>query len=667
MGSPLAELHSLHSAKSSLHTRSTDSNTMDHVVIPNIGTDEPLFEVIPKLSSFISLAVGDMAYSFEQMRYGSRGQRLRQLVHTLAEDSHNPFIIVALMILKWDFTNAPEDDWGLNESRGSACEFVAWQFLCHLDQRETIDFLLEELPIPRRGSTNSVEAGRGLSGLTTPRQMEITPLLSGSSTAVSRLVLENAPGTVKPEEKASVRKPMAKRFLSQRVVQRVVNDIWNGEIVFWDSLTVNSKKNPHMFNRRTADPYSRLRVPVYRKLFEAAFFLSFLLLYYSVLVERKQNGLGFFEALMDVWIAAFAYDELSGMVDAGMLFYQMDFWSLWNLGIIGVGISFIITSEFTVLKSALPILNCARTIGLARGDDYILDMSFDILSLEALFLVPSSQILTQDPQNMLPREPELLFWQSRFLTTFTMLARDRLSLKEMSWMLVKVFFGSSALGLDSAAEISPIFGYGLMLIFVPMSNILLLSSLISLMSMSMEGVMLHAREEYLFQLSIYVLESSNSRRLTYFMPPCSHVTKNLIPLFCIRPMRLFLSAGTVRRVRIVLLRATHLPFVMLIWVYESSWRRLNRRTTGLPPLQMAGHVPAGQPSASRCQDPQHPCVAETRPGPGNERTDVEQDDVREPDSARGGQAQLADVIDAIEQLRAQVERVSRTAAQHRAE
>lgn len=28
-----------------------------------------------------------------------------------------------------------------------------------------------------------------------------------------------------------------------------------------------------------------------------------------------------------------------------------------------------------------------------------------------------------------------------FLTTFSMLARERLSLKEMSWMLVKVFFG----------------------------------------------------------------------------------------------------------------------------------------------------------------------------------------------------------------------------------
>ncbi|KAJ5194567.1 uncharacterized protein N7498_008005 [Penicillium cinerascens] len=129
-------------------------------------------------------------------------------------------------------------------------------------------------------------------------------------------------------------------------------------------------------------------------------------------------------------------------------------------------------------------------------------------------------------------------------------------------------------------------------------------------------------------------------------------------------MRLFLSAGTVRRVRIVLLRATHLPFVMLIWVYESSWRHLNQRTTGLPPLSTAGPgASAGEPSASRCQDPHHLSAAETRPGPGNERTDVERHDVREPDSARGKETQIADVIDAIEQLRVQVERVATTFAQ----
>lgn len=73
--------------------------------------------------------------------------------------------------------------------------------------------------------------------------------------------------------------------------------------------------------------------------------MSFLFLYYAVLVERRQEAVGIFEAVMYVWIVAFAYDELSGIIDAGVVFYQMDFWSLWNLSIIGVGIAFVITSE----------------------------------------------------------------------------------------------------------------------------------------------------------------------------------------------------------------------------------------------------------------------------------------------------------------------------------
>lgn len=80
-------------------------------------------------------------------------------------------------------------------------------------------------------------------------------------------------------------------------------------------------------------------------------------------------------------------------------------------------------------------------------------------------------------------------------------------------------------------------------------------------------VMAHAREEYLFQYSVYVLESCTSRRLTYFLPPT-----NLIPLLFIRPLRLFLPSDTVRRIRILLLRCVSIPFVALIWCYESSSR-----------------------------------------------------------------------------------------------
>lgn len=77
--------------------------------------------------------------------------------------------------------------------------------------------------------------------------------------------------------------------------------------------------------------------------------------------------------------------------------------------------------------------------------------------------------------------------------------------------------------------------------------------------------MAHAREEYLFQYSIYVLESSTSSRLTYFMPPL-----NLFPLTLLRPLRLFLPSEDVRRIRILVLKVTHIPFVAMIWAYERS-------------------------------------------------------------------------------------------------
>lgn len=70
------------------------------------------------------------------------------------------------------------------------------------------------------------------------------------------------------------------------------------------------------------------------------------MLYYAVLVERKATAIGGFEWFLYVWIAAFAYDEFGDITDAGMLFYRMDFWSTWNLGIIGTGAVFFITSEF---------------------------------------------------------------------------------------------------------------------------------------------------------------------------------------------------------------------------------------------------------------------------------------------------------------------------------
>lgn len=187
-----------------------------------------------------------------------------------------------LRILKWQFTNDAETDWGLNESRGYACEYVAWQFLCHVNQRETIEFLLEELKTPMQGSTDISQAERGTSGFATmtgeafSQEDERTPLLLSSSSSLYRFFggkrragssLDiNEPGTNMSASDAYELEKLsrffglnaleiatiaqAKRFLSQKVVQKVIDNIWKGEIVFWDSLSVHSKKKPQFFNKR---------------------------------------------------------------------------------------------------------------------------------------------------------------------------------------------------------------------------------------------------------------------------------------------------------------------------------------------------------------------------------------------------------------------------------
>jgi len=113
----------------------------------------------------------------------------------------------------------------------------------------------------------------------------------------------------------------------------------------------------------------------------------------------------------------------------------------------------------------------------------------------------------------------------------------------------------------------------LMLVFVCMTNILLITSLISILSDSFSKVIAHAREEYLFVYSVYVLEASTSNRLTHFYPPL-----NLIPLILIRPLRLFVPADKLRTTRIFLLKVTHLPIIGAIWLFEAAYESIKGHT-----------------------------------------------------------------------------------------
>lgn len=142
-----------------------------------------------------------------------------------------------------------------------------------------IDLLLYELPHSMSTSTEAFDAEHGLldgpphhSSLSRGSSDEQTRLLrhqtppqlpglvnNGSSvhtdradgTTASNLQEEDdtsAFGGLNALEIAAVAE--AKTFLSQRVVQKVVNGIWCGDIVFWDSLSVHTRKKAQIYNDR---------------------------------------------------------------------------------------------------------------------------------------------------------------------------------------------------------------------------------------------------------------------------------------------------------------------------------------------------------------------------------------------------------------------------------
>ncbi|KAF3273472.1 hypothetical protein TWF970_008995 [Orbilia oligospora] len=520
----------------------------------DIRHDESLGELIYKLQAYF-VDIIDTPFTFDQLRTTTFSTRLRPLITALSQNCHHPAIVAALLCCKAIFANE-DDDRGLNESRGYAAEIVAWRFCAHLNQfTEVIDYLCYEIPNDTKSLSSDSRRPSAVN--------ESSPLLEDSSGFFPR-DLDGTPAKHTFAGLSTLELAVvcdAKKFLSQRTVQNVVNGIWDGSIVFWQDLRTDSQKRASLYNPKKTDPYCRLRVPRYQRVFEACFNVMFLALYYGVLVERNMEKVSVIEWCLNVMFLSFCYEEVSQITDAGTLFYAADFWSWADILII------IIYTVFFIF----------RMVGLAKHDADLINTSFDVLSLEALLLLPrifSLFSLTPFFGTLVPALRQMtkdfikflalvVILYLGFLTTFTLLARDTFSLGDMTWLLIKVFFGSSYVGFDMMKKISPVLGAPLMLIFVTMTNILLITSLISLLSNSLSVVMSNAREEYLFMFSTFVLESAtSSSRLTYFQPPL-----NLLSL-AVRPLRLILPAPHLRALRIKLLKATHFPLVAIIVMYE---------------------------------------------------------------------------------------------------
>ncbi|KAH7319869.1 hypothetical protein B0I35DRAFT_430038 [Stachybotrys elegans] len=638
--------------------------------LPDILPDDDFRTVVRKLSWYIKDVI-ELPSTFEQLRTTAAGNCLRILVDHLATECSNPAVVNALLALKWHY-DAETNNQGLSEARSNACEIVAWRFLSRLSEREAVDYCLYEIPDPdcadhpqtaqevdeefgesspllAHSFTGTSTDGRGLNVPTgsTRKKLQLLSSLSRLTYSTDEMVDEDSDPTMaftslNALEIAAVAN--AKRFLSQHVVQKIVTGIWNGDIIFWDSLSVHSVKKPRYYNPANSDPFSRLRVPKYLKSWEVCFFFIFLCLYYTVLIVREESHLTTAEIALFVWIAAFLYDELSEWIDAGSIFYTTDIWNLFDMIMILIGLTFAVL----------------RIIGIVENDKFYNDLAFDVLSLEALFMIPRiCSILSLSPYwgTLIPCLKEMgkdfikfmvlvVIIYFGFLTTFSLVGRKTFDFLHMMGILTKIFFGSSYVGFEVMHQIDPVFGPPLMIIFVTLTSILLTGSMTGMLSNSFSRVITRAKEEYLYVYSVYVLEASTSNRLTHFYPPF-----NLIAFVVFRPWRLILPKDErFRAGRILLLKVTHAPIVAVIELYELVRRKFYADgAVGFKGPKMTSGESRRRPTLGNIRPSSgYAAPALTSPLPSNgDRNRRREDDVEAPSAI---EVQISELNSKIDQL-----------------
>lgn len=224
----------------------------------------------------------DVPHTFEELRSSISNQTLTPLIDHLSLEVHHHAILHALIGLRGHFRELDEDDdRHIDLARAYACEIVAWRFASYLSEQEAIDYLLYELPergtksrsrddeeaqrvnpavhhglLPSQPSFKrdaSLEPSERSRLLPPTRDRSSSPAMSASAFDTDDIEddfgdLAASFAGLNALEIATVTD--AKKFLSQKAIQRVVQGIWRGDIIFFETLNVVSTKKARKWNSK---------------------------------------------------------------------------------------------------------------------------------------------------------------------------------------------------------------------------------------------------------------------------------------------------------------------------------------------------------------------------------------------------------------------------------
>ncbi|KAN0063921.1 hypothetical protein ACQY0O_003527 [Thecaphora frezii] len=360
----------------------------------------------------------------------------------------------------------------------------------------------------------------------------------------------------------------AKKFISSPLCQRCIDGIWSGKVVLSQVQASHAIVNDSYKRRPLSiyDPYKapllnhlRLRVPSIRNRLEFFNFLVILFLYVMALAQKGAPSWTVQETLFALWLLGFSVDELAQLQERGLAHYLSSFYNL---------------LDFSFCVISLCWLGL-RISALRHGVPRRSELSFDCLALGAVLLCPRvASSLVQDNVVMLSLKAMIsdfafftvlaMICFSGFAYAFYSLASEpRWTFKAVLWLMLKVWFGSSYLGFDEAKSFTLEFGPPLMILFTILSNTLLLTVLISLLSNTFQVVAMNASEEAMYQFACKTMAGITTDAIFSYQPPL-----NLLAVLVVMPLSYVLTPRWLHKINVFMIRLTSFPVLLVIRFFE---------------------------------------------------------------------------------------------------
>ncbi|GAA5926471.1 hypothetical protein JCM3775_001027 [Rhodotorula graminis] len=506
----------------------------------------------------------DVPLSDEQMRSPEIQFAIIQPLEALLAAAEEPSIVYVLLLCRLQFIRERDSllaSSTLNDTRAHLCELLAIKLLRH--QAALVKGPNQGILAMARALVGGFHAFQGASD-------EVIERIRQREGYASRVAAEGA-GRTNALELAILGK--ARLFIKSQATQRVITAIYDGKITYSSSSFIEvlgdrwKSKEIALYNVREApllDHY-RLRVPKYRAIIDNGNFIVLFVSFLLVIIDRHNrqdelpaSELSFVEVWWWIYSLGYSLDKLASIAEHG--------WSVYAAGLTN-GLD----------AASVPIYVAAfvlRLHSVAHNDMQASDRSYAILSIAACLLFPrlafatiSNNLLILSLRAMLADFFYLMgitvFCFIGFVFALSHLSEGDYSVIRISEWLVFIFFGLDGSGIDESPKFDPVLGPILFVSFAALSNTLLTSVLVAILSTTYASIASDAAAEDMFRKAVSCFEGVKADSLFDYVPPL-----NLVALGVMWPLSHFLSPRWFHKVNVVATRTLSLPILLFIALYE---------------------------------------------------------------------------------------------------